>query len=124
TPATVQQRSAAVPTLDPAQPQKPVNEARLSRGDRRYNTFIGLATAIQRLQLTYRQNEGIFLPGYTPDIGFLGTLRPTPGFTFGSQRDVRDEAARRGWLTLYQEFNQQYSAVKNQQLDMQASLTL
>jgi cell surface protein SprA len=54
----------------------------------------------------------------------MGTLRPTPGFTFGSQRDVRDEAARRGWLTLFQEFNQQYTAVKNQQLDVQASLTL
>src|SRR5690606_39583841 len=51
-------------------------------------------------------------------------LRPTPGFTVGSQRDVREEAARRGWLTLYQEFNQQYTAVKNQQLDIQASLTL
>jgi len=124
TPATVEQRSAAVPTLDPEQPQKPASEPVLSAADRRYNTFIGLVTAIQRLQLTYRQNEGIFLPGYTPDIGFMGTLRPTPGFTFGSQRDVRDEAARRGWLTLYQEFNQQYTAVKNQQLDVQASLTL
>src|SRR5690606_14492474 len=124
TPASVQERSAAVPTLDPAQPQKPASDVRLSTGDRRYNRFIGLVTAIQRLQLTDRQTEGIYLPGYTPDIGFLGTLKPTPGFTFGSQRDVREEAARRGWLTLYQEFNQQYTAVKNQQLDIQASLTL
>ncbi|QED39105.1 cell surface protein SprA [Antarcticibacterium arcticum] len=124
TPTTVQQRSAAVPTLTPNGAQKPAQEPALSSADKTYNTFIGLATAIQRLQVTYRQNEGIFLPGYTPSIGFMGTLRPTTGFTFGLQEDVRQLAARRGWLTLFQEFNQQYTAVKNQQLDMQASLML
>jgi len=125
TPATVRERNAAVPTLEkPSPAQRPANEQRVSSADRTYNTLIGFATAIQRLQVTYRQNEGIFLPGYIPSIGIMGTLRPTTGFTLGSQEDIRREAARRGWLTLYQEFNEQYTAVKNQQLDMQASLSL
>ncbi|WP_251805107.1 cell surface protein SprA [Antarcticibacterium sp. W02-3] len=123
TPATVQQRSAAVPTLDGNQARKPANDQRLSSGDKTYNTLIGFATAIKRLQVTYRENQGIFLPGYTRDIGFMGTLKPTTGFTFGRQDDVRQLAARRGWLTLFQEFNQQYTAVSNKQLDMQASLS-
>ncbi|HSI70497.1 MAG TPA: cell surface protein SprA, partial [Gillisia sp.] len=124
TPATVQQRSAAVPTLDGNQAQKPANEQRLSSGDKTYNTLIGFATAVKRLQVTYRENQGIFLPGYTQDIGFMGTIRPTTAFTLGRQDDVRQLAARRGWLTLFQEFNQQYTAVSNKQLDMQASLSL
>ena len=53
----------------------------------------------------------------------MGTFRPTAGFTFGSQADVRYLAARNGWLTLYQEFNQQYTSVNNKQLDLQASLS-
>lgn len=124
TPATVRERSAAVPTLGQNQQQKPTESPALSSGDKTYNTLIGFATAIQRLQVTYRKNEGIFLPGYTPDIGFMGTLKPTTGFTFGRQEDVRQIAARRGWLTLFQEFNQQYTSVQNEQLDMQASLNL
>ena len=59
-----------------------------------------------------------FLPGYTPSVGFIGTLRPTTGFTFGSQAEIRDEAARRGWLTLYQDFNEQYAEVERKQVDM------
>ena len=122
TPVTVQQRSAAVPTLQRNPGAKPA-EQRLSAGDRAYNRMIGFATALKRFQVTYRENHGIFLPGYTESIGFLGTIQPTLGFTLGLQEDVRQLAARRGWLTLYQEFNQQYSAVKNQQLDAQASLS-
>lgn len=123
TPSTVQQRNAAVPTLNPTA-QKPANEQVLSAADKNYNRLIGFATAIQRLQVTYRRNQGIFLPGYTPSIGFMGTLRPTVGFTLGSQQDIRQIAARRGWLTMFQEFNQQYTAVQNEQLDLQASLSL
>ncbi len=123
TPVTVQQRSAAVPTLQKNQGAKPVAEQKLSAGDRAYNRMIDFATALKRLQVTYRENRGIFLPGYTESIGFMGTLQPTLGFTLGRQEDVRQLAARRGWLTLYQDFNQQYTAVKNQQLDAQASLS-
>jgi cell surface protein SprA len=76
------------------------------------------------VQVNYSDTKGIFLPGYTNNIGFGGTLKPTAGFTFGSQNDVRREAARKGWLTMYQDFNEQYIRTDNQLLDIQAGLKL
>ncbi|MFD2517766.1 T9SS outer membrane translocon Sov/SprA [Salinimicrobium flavum] len=123
---TIRERSREVPTLEPAKPGTPAEEEsdRLSTGDKTYNTFIGLVTAIKKIQVNYQENNGIFLPGYTNDIGFMGTWKPTFGFTLGSQEDVRYMAARKGWLTLYQDFNQQYTEVENEQLGINASLTL
>ena len=99
-------------------------QASLSGGDKAINTLIGLATSIKKIQLNYQENNGIFLPGYTQSIGFLGTLKPSAGFTFGSQAEIREEAARRGWLTLYPEFNEQYSEIESQQLDVQVNMEL
>lgn len=94
----------------------------LSTGDKALNSLIGVVTILDRVQINYSDTKGIFLPGYTNNIGFGGTLKPTAGFTFGSQNDVRREAARRGWLTMYQDFNEQYTRTDNQQLDFQAGL--
>jgi len=96
----------------------------LSGGDKAINTLIGLATSIRKIQLNYQENNGIYLPGYTRSIGFIGTLKPTAGFTFGSQAEVRDLAAKKGWLTLYPEFNDQYTEVESRQLDIQANIEL
>ncbi|WP_438961533.1 cell surface protein SprA [Nonlabens sp.] len=93
-------------------------------GNKAYNTLIGIATSIKRAQINYQENQGTFLPGYTPAIGFIGTLKPTTGFTFGSQAEIRDLAARRGWLTLFQDFNQQYSEVESTQLDINVNVDL
>ncbi|WP_240315513.1 cell surface protein SprA [Aquimarina longa] len=97
---------------------------KLSAGDKGYNTLIGLVTAVKKVNVNYQQNSGIFLPGYIREPGFVGTLKPTVGFTFGSQSNIRDIAARNGWLTLYQEFNQQYQKVEGKQLNVQASIGL
>jgi len=94
----------------------------LSVGDKALNTVIGLVTVLDRVQVNYSDTKGIFLPGYTNNIGFGGTLKPTAGFTFGSQNDIRREAARKGWLTMYQDFNEQYIRTDNQLLDVQAGL--
>ena len=61
------------------------------------------------------------LPGYTRSIGFLGTTKPTLGFVFGSQADIRQRAASSGWLTDYNEFNQQFVSRFNQQLNLTAT---
>ncbi|TYA74554.1 T9SS outer membrane translocon Sov/SprA [Seonamhaeicola marinus] len=86
------------------------------------NAGIGLLTSIKRMQFRYSENNGTFLPGYTQTPGFIGTLKPTLGFTFGSQSDIRDLAARKGWLTVFDEFNQQYTTTHTKQLDISASL--
>ncbi|GAA4273954.1 cell surface protein SprA [Aquimarina gracilis] len=99
-------------------------KSKLSVGQKAYNTLVGLVTAVKKVNVNYQQDNGIFLPGYTREPGFVGTLKPTTGFTFGSQSEIRDLAARNGWLTLYQEFNEQYREVEGRQFNVQASLGL
>jgi len=94
----------------------------LNGGQKAMNTLIGLVTMVKKIQLNYVENNGIYLPGYLPSIGFAGTLKPTTGFVFGSQAEVRDLAARKGWLTLYPEFNEQYTEVESKQLDAQVNI--
>ncbi|WP_422106105.1 cell surface protein SprA [Winogradskyella sp.] len=90
---------------------------KLSAGKKAYNTLVDIVTMVKRIQFGYTENNGTFLPGYLPTPGFIGTLRPTLGYTFGSQRDIRDVVAREGWLTTFDEFNQQYTEVTNRTLD-------
>ncbi len=105
--------------------KKPKRRSRkLTTGDKVFNSVVGLVTAVKKVNVNYQQDNGIFLPGYVREPGFVGTLKPTVGFTFGSQAEIRDIAARNGWLTLYQEFNQQYREVEGRQLTMQASVKL
>ncbi len=96
----------------------------LSGGEKTANVLIDIVTMVKRIQLNYQENNGIFLPGYTRSVGFIGTLKPTAGFTFGSQAEVRELAARKGWLTLYPEFNEQYTEVESKQLDVQAGIEI
>mgnify|MGYP001156743217 CR=1 FL=1 len=78
---------------------------------------IGLLTAVNRMQFNYSETNSSFLPGYLPTPGLLGTLQPTLGYTIGSQRDVRHIAAQNGWLTTFDQFNQQYTESHNENLD-------
>jgi len=94
----------------------------LSTGEKSINVLIDLVTMVKKIQLNYQENNGVFLPGYIPSVGFAGTFKPTAGFTFGSQAEIRHLAARNGWLTLYPEFNEQYTEAESKQLDIQANL--
>ena len=86
------------------------------------NAGIDIITSVKRIQVNYSENNGTFLPGYLQTPGFIGTLKPTLGYTFGSQSDVRELAARKGWLTVFPEFNQQYTQNQTKQLDISANL--
>ncbi|MDR6844149.1 cell surface protein SprA [Flavobacterium granuli] len=92
------------------------------------NQFIdglkGILTSVKSINLSFTENEGTVLPGYIPSVGFFGSSKPTLGFVFGSQSDVRYEAAKNGWLTTYQEFNQNYTTVNNQVFKGSANLEL
>jgi cell surface protein SprA len=86
-----------------------------------FNTLVDILTMVKRVNVTYSENNGKVLPGYTQSIGFIGTRRPSLGFVFGSQRDVRFEAARNGWLTTFSDFNSQYLENTNKQLAIVAT---
>lgn len=86
--------------------------------------FIGILTSIKNIQMNYTYNSGTVLPGYTPSVGFLGSSRPSLGFIFGAQDDVRYEAAKNGWLTNYPDFNQNFSQVTNKLFKATANVDL
>ena len=86
--------------------------------------LIGVLTSVKNISVDYTENRGTVLPGYTPSIGFFGTSKPTLGFTFGSQDDVRFEAAKNGWLTNYPDFNQNFTQVTNKTLNFTANIDL
>jgi len=86
--------------------------------------LLGVLTSVKNVQMNYTFNSGTVLPGYTPSIGFLGTSKPTLGFIFGSQDDVRYEAAKRGWLTNYPNFNQNFTQVNNKIFKATANVDL
>jgi len=86
--------------------------------------LIGILTSVKNIQVNYTDNRGTVLPGYLPGLGFFGSSKPTVGFIFGSQEDVRYEAARKGWLTMYPDFNQNYTEVANKTLNFTANVDL
>ncbi len=86
--------------------------------------LIGIATSVKNIQVNYTENRGTVLPGYLPGLGFFGSSKPTLGFVFGSQDDVRYEAAKAGYLTNYPEFNQSYTAITSKTLNMTANVDL
>lgn len=86
--------------------------------------LIGVLTSVKNIQVNYTDNQGTVLPGYLPGVGFLGTTKPSAWFVLGSQDDIRFEAAKRGWLTTYPEFNQNFTRVENKLLDFTANVDL
>ncbi len=95
-----------------------------SGGSKILNGLIDVLTSVKRIQINYTENNGSFLPGYLRTPGFIGTFKPTLGYTFGSQRDIRTLAARNGWLTVFPDFNQQYTETTNRALDFSADVEL
>ena len=86
------------------------------------NGLLGIVTSVKNIQVSYEETSGMVLPGYLPSVGFLGTTKPSLGFIWGSQADVRYEAAKAGYLTGYQEFNQNF--LKNNTKDLNLTATV
>ena len=85
-------------------------------------SFIDLITTVKRIQINYSENNGSYLPGFLDTPGFIGSFTPTFGYVFGSQKDIRYLAARNGWLTVFPDFNQQFSSTTNSNLTFSANL--
>ncbi len=79
---------------------------------------------LNRIQFTYSENNGNLLPGYLGKIGFMGTLKPSIGYTFGSQSDIRYEIAKKGWLTEFPDFNQSYTQIHSSQFNINGQINI
>lgn len=75
-----------------------------STGQKIMKGFYNLLTSVKTAKINYAENNGQLLPGYEPEVGFLGRnnfnggLAPSLGFVFGSQVDIRNRALVNGWL--------------------------
>ncbi len=122
-------KSSGKPTTGIAPPRSDkagnTREGEAASGEKKtgklFNTVVDVITMVKRLNVNYSENNGTVLPGYTQSIGFIGTTRPTLGFVFGSQSDVRFLAARNGWLTNFNAFNEQFIQRTNKQLNITAT---
>ncbi len=77
---------------------------RMSTGQKILKGFYDVLTSVKTAKINYAENNGQLLPGYEPEVGFLGRdnfgggLAPSLGFVFGSQVDIRNRALENGWL--------------------------
>lgn len=65
--------------------------------------FTQLLMSIKNINGAYTRTGGIFLPGYLPGVKTMGYDfdydAPGWGFILGSQADIRERAAKNGWIT-------------------------
>lgn len=90
-------------------------------GESVVKVLIGLKTA----SLSYTEGNGTTLPGFIPEPGAIGNNwqlnAPGLGFLFGSQRDIRQEAVEKGWLTTDTSLNTAYMTKLTQNLTARAT---
>lgn len=96
-------------------------EKKPKKTSKAFNTMVDLLTMVKRATVNYTESRGTVLPGYTRSVGFIGTTKPSLGFVFGSQADVRFDAARNGYLTTFPEFNSQFIQNLSRQLSITAT---
>ncbi len=82
--------------------------------------FLRVLMSVKKANLVYKQTNGTLLPGFLPEPDLMGinmnTGAPGLGFVFGSQRDIRYDAAAKGWLTRDTVLNKAYVTKFTEQL--------
>ncbi len=108
----------------PKKPKKKKEAVATTSGSNKFlGSLLGILTSFQSMKINYRQNNGIMLPGYLQSVGFFGTTQPSLPFAFGWDDDnVRYEAAKRGWLTQYPDFNQAYLETYSEEISYQGTI--
>ena len=88
-----------------------------------FGTLLSILTGFQNVKVTYKRNNGMMLPGYLKGVGFFGTTKPSFPFTLGWDDDqIRYEAAKRGWLSQYPDFNNPYVETFSEDIGYQGTI--
>lgn len=85
-----------------------------------------LVMSVKTVTVTYATTRGTILPGYGKSTSVFGMdpqlQGPTPGFVFGSQRDIRGEAIQKDWLVKTQSLNTPFATTLSQNLNIRANV--
>lgn len=86
--------------------------------------LLNLLTSVKDINGAYTRVDNTFLPGYLPKTNMLGYDfdHRAPGWSFllGSQQDIRNHAARNGWITQDTLQNQLYMNARTEDLSLRA----
>ncbi len=89
-----------------------------------FDGFLRMLMSVRNISLSYNETNGTRLPGFLPEPEFFGQnwdmMAPGTGFVFGSQRDIRDDAIRGGWITDNPDLNTAYTINHNININARA----
>lgn len=81
---------------------------------------------VKNVSLNYNESNGILMPGFNGEPTALGNdfnmNAPGLGFVFGEQRDIRQEAFEKGWLTTSDKLNSAYMKKHTSSLNGRATI--
>ncbi|HIP49668.1 MAG TPA: cell surface protein SprA [Lutibacter sp.] len=109
------------------------NKSSKTFGGKLFKGVYDVVTSVDKIRISYQENNGTFLPGYKPNVGLLGRdnysggFAPSFGFVFGSQVDIRNKALENGWMLtrdiddVY--YNKIYSRTHYEKLDLTAKVS-
>ncbi|MEN8776853.1 MAG: cell surface protein SprA [Polaribacter sp.] len=80
----------------PAAPRRTNKKKKLPLGKQILKSVYDVVTSVKQGKISYSENNGQFLPGYSEGVGFFGGAPSS--FAFGSQVDIRTKALENGWL--------------------------
>ena len=91
----------------PRTPRRIKSSKKLSIGKKILKGTYDILTSVKQGKISYSENNGQLLPGYTEDIGFLGGAPSS--FAFGSQVDIRNRALENGWFVTRNQDEEYYN---------------
>lgn len=90
--------------------------------------FLRTLMVVRGVSLNYREADGTLLPGFVLEPTIFGYNidqdAPGFGFMFGSQRDIRADAAMKGWITTDTVLNNPYIKKHSEQVNYKVNLDL
>ena len=118
---------------DKAKKKKEKERKKKNKVSKPVETLIRLATAIQKVDGSYRKSEGTVLPGFRYQVTPFGHAEgsgfsvPGLGYVFGQQSNfgpnnmnLREYASAQDWLVNNQDLNDQYSKQYQEQITVKA----
>ncbi|MBI2271867.1 MAG: cell surface protein SprA [Bacteroidetes bacterium] len=118
--AAIDSLKAKILKADTLKPKKKENQYEIL-------DYIGrLVTSVKNITLSYTDNAGTTLPGYSQKTNIMGMDSrfegPTPGFIFGSQADIRQKAIDNDWLEKTASINTPYTNNRTQNITARVNI--
>ena len=86
-----------------------------------------MSLLVKNISVSYRQNQGLVLPGFNKKPHFLGqdweSMAPGIPFVLGSQNmDIRELSSQAGWLTNNTNLNQFFKLTNSETINLRGTL--